>query len=168
APCTTTGQCTDVNTMPAGALQTGYGSNSQPTSATLVVTPAPVVPPPTLLKNFSPSYIAKGKTSTLTITLRNPSSKASTLTAPLIDSFPNGMTVSGAKSTTCHGVVTATKGSSSVILSGGTIPAYGSCTVTVVVTAPSVGTFINSLLAGALHTSQGTNTQAASAALIVQ
>ena len=168
APCTTTGQCTYINTMPAGALQTGYGSNSQPTSATLVVTPAPAVPPPTLLKNFVPGYIVKGKTSTLTITLRNPASKASSITSPLTDLFPSGMTVSGTASTTCKGTVTAQKGSSSVTLSGGSIPAYGSCTVTVAVTVPTVGTFINSLPAGALHTSQGASTQAVSATLIVQ
>lgn len=168
APCTTTGPCTYINTMAAGALQTGDGSNSQPTSTTLVVTPAPVVPPPTLLKNFVPDYIVKGKTSVLTITLRNPAGVKSSLTAPLTDSFPSGMTVSGTASTTCKGTVTASKGSSNVTLSGGSIPAYGSCTLTVTVTAPSVGTLINSLPVGALHTSQGISTQGASATLIVQ
>ncbi len=167
APCTTSGQCTYINTLAAGALQTGFGTNSQPTSATLIVTPAPVVPPPTLLKTFSPSYIAKGKTSTLTITLRNPAGKASSLTASLTDSFPSGMTVSGSASNTCKGTVTASRGSSSVTLSGGSIPAYGSCTVTVAVTVPRMGTFINLLPAGALHTNQGNSTQGVSATLNV-
>src|SRR3989344_9320298 len=56
---------------------------------------------------------------------------------------------------------------SSVILTCAAIPANGSCTITVNVTAPSAGTYINSLAAGALQTCNGSNVNEATATLTV-
>jgi uncharacterized repeat protein (TIGR01451 family) len=152
---------TFINTLGSGALQTNQGSNTGSGSATLTVTSSG---PPTLAKSFYPGTITTGGTSTLTITLHNPNDAAATLTAPLTDFFPSGMTVSGSASTTCGG--TATVGQSGVTLTGGSIPANGSCTVTVQVTVDAPGNFINKLTVGALETSNGSNTTAASATLI--
>src|SRR6185312_16026073 len=96
-------------------------------------TPAPVVAP-TLTKAFSPTTINMGATSLLTLTLHNSGGTIDRLTAPLVDQFPLDIIVSGNASNSCGGVVTAIKGSSKVILTGGSIPAHGSCTVSVVVT----------------------------------
>ena len=158
-------QCTFINTLSIGALQTSNGSNAGSTSATLIVNAAAGTPE--LLKNFVPGYVVAGTPSTLTITLYNTSRQASSLTAPLTDHFPNGMKVSGNATTTCGGGLIASKGGSSVTLTGGSIRAYGSCTVRVSVIAPSAGTFINTLPVGALQTRNGGNVQPASATLHV-
>jgi hypothetical protein len=162
------------NSLAAGALQTSNGNSTAPAIATLAVTPVPTVPP-TLSKSFNPTSIVDGGSSILTITLDNPNAKAATLTAPLVDTLPSGMEVSGTPSTTCGGTVTAASGGSTVTLTGGSIPANGSCKVTVSVTTSNQkqecgeheqkGVFVNKLPAGALQTSNGDNTAPASATL---
>jgi len=64
-------------------------------------------------------------------------------------------------------LITANTGGSTVTLTGGSIPANGSCTVTAKVTAPAAGSFINTLPAGALQTSNGNNAAPAAATLTV-
>jgi uncharacterized repeat protein (TIGR01451 family) len=123
--------------------------------------------PPTLSKAFSPATINAGGTSTLTITLNNPNTKAAGLSAPLTDTLPSGVVVSGAASSTCGGTVTAIAGSSAVTLTGGAIPVNGSCVLVVDVVAASGGSYINSLASGALVTSNGTNAAPAVATLSV-
>lgn len=153
------------NTLPAGALQTTNGSNSSPAVATLTVIVKEV--PPTVKKSFGPTSIKEGKVTLLTITLSNPNSHAATLTAPLKDSFPAGVQIVGDAHTTCQGTVTAPTGGSTLTLNGGTISAHGSCTVTVKVTAPHKGTYVNKLYKGALRTNFGSNDYEATASLTV-
>jgi uncharacterized repeat protein (TIGR01451 family) len=153
-----------VNTLAGGALQTSNGSNATTAVATLTVATAV---PPSLSKSFGPATISAGGTSTLTITLSNANSISDSLSSPLVDAFPSGVTVSAPGSTTCGGTVTGSKGSSTVTLTGGSIPAYGSCTVTATVTAPAAGSFINILPIGVLKTSNGSNTAQATASLTV-
>ena len=86
----------------------------------------------------------------------------------MIAATPNvGKTCLGRQLTANAGMLdTATVG----LVPGGTtsaIPANGSCTVTVNVTAPVAGSFINSLPAGALQTSLGNNAAPAIATLTV-
>ena len=174
------------NSLLAGALQTNGGANGAPSVATLTVNSTSVVTP-TLGKAFSPATIAPGGTSTLTITLNNANTTAATLTGPLTDTLPSGVVVSGSASTTCAGGTASTgapavasqahglprpqwlggNGGSSVTLTGGTIPANGSCVLTVDVIAANGGSYINSLAAGALATSNGTNAAPAIATLTV-
>jgi hypothetical protein len=156
----------DINTLAAGALQTTNGANVTPAVATLTVT-APVPGPPTVNKSFSPGTISAGGASLLTITLSNPDTTVASLTAPLTDNLPSGLLVSGNGNTTCGGTVTAVAGSSSVSLSGGTIPANGSCTLTADVTAAITGSYFNSLPIGALQTGNGSNAQPVVATLTV-
>ncbi len=127
--------------------------------------------PPTLSKAFAPTSVQVGTASTLTVTLSNSGPGVSTLSGALTDSFPSGLVVAAtpAAGTTCpSGVVTATAGSGSVSLgSGAQIPAMGSCTVTVDVTAATAADYANSIAAGALLTDTGTNAGSADATLTV-
>jgi hypothetical protein len=159
-----------INTLPAGALQTSNGNNPAPAIATLTV--VALVPPPTLGKAFSPATINAGGVSTLTITLSNPNATVATLTAPLVDTLPSGVVIAPTPnvSTTCggSGAPVAVAGGSTVTLPAGrTIPANGSCTLTVDVTAATAGSYINTLPAGALQTSNGNNLAPAIATLTV-
>jgi hypothetical protein len=158
-----------INSVASGALKTSNGNNVSPAVATLTVTPVstPVMVPPTLGKSFSPAAISVGGVSTLVLTLSNSNSVVDTITAPLTDHLPAGMTVDGADSTTCGGAVDALKGSTTVTLTGGTIPANGSCTVTVSVSPDCGCLYYNSVSAGALKTDNGSNAAAAVATLTV-
>lgn len=170
-----------LNQIAANALQTTNGNNALPAQATLTITPLIVVPPavapPTTAKAFIPPSIAAGGVSQLVITLSNPNTTLATLTAAFTDTLPGGTVVAptpGA-STTCTGAgnVVAVAGSSTVTLPiTRTIPAGvgttpGSCTVTVNVTAPGCGNFVNTIAAGSLQTSNGNNAGAAVATLAV-
>ena len=175
-----------INSLAAGALVTNNGTSAAPAVATLTVN-SPSVVTPTLGKAFNPATIAPGGTSTLTITLNNANTTAATLTGPLTDTLPSGVVVSGSASTTCAGGTVSTgapavasqahglprpqwlggNGGSSVTLTGGTIPANGSCVLTVDVIAANGGSYMNSLAAGALATSNGTNAAPAIATLTV-
>jgi hypothetical protein len=158
-----------INSVASGALKTSNGNNVSPAVATLTVTPVstPGMVPPTLGKSFSPATISVGGVSTLVLTLSNSNSVVDTLTAPLTDHLPAGMTVDGAASTTCGGAVDALKGSTTVTLTGGTIPAKGSCTVSVSVSTDCGCVYFNSVSAGALKTDNGSNAAAAVATLTV-
>src|SRR5204863_8460331 len=104
-----------------------------------------------------------------TITPTNPNASAIT-GAAFTDNYPAGLvnTASASGATTCGGAVTAANNGTSVALSGGTIPASGSCTVTVNTTSATPGTYNNSIAAGALTTTNaGASTAAANASLVV-
>lgn len=152
-----------ANTIAAGDLTTtNGGSNAAGTSANLLVPNRP-----TVTKSFSPSGIRTYDTSTLTITLSNNNAAAAT-GAAFTDNLPFGVTVTGAPSTDCaSGIATAT--STSVSLVGGIIPggSPGTCTVTVNVTSDTAGSYTNTLAAGSVSASTGTNAAPASAVLNV-
>jgi hypothetical protein len=160
---------TYINSVPSGALKTSNGNNVSPAVATLTVTPVstPGMVAPTLGKSFSPATISVGNVSTLVLTLSNSNSVIDTMTAPLTDHLPAGMTVDGDESTTCGGTVDALKGSTAVTLTGGAIPAKGSCTVSVSVSPDCGCVYYNSVSAGALQTDKGRNAAAAVATLTV-
>lgn len=140
-------------------------------TCTPYVAPGAAVPP-TLGKGFSPVSISAGGISLLTITLSNSHTTVATLTSLFTDTLPTGVVIAPTPnvSTTCGGAgaVSATAGGSTVTLAAGrTIPVAGTCTVTVNVTAPAAGSYINTLAAGALQTSNGSNALAARATLTV-
>jgi len=162
---------TYVNTIPADALVTSIGNNSEPAVATLTVVPFGLVGP-TISKAFSPSTIEADAISTLTITLGNPDLTDATLTEDLIDTLPAGVVIAPAPNlaTTClgTGAPQAAPGGSTVTLPAGRIiPANGSCTLSVDVTAAAAGTYVNTLPVGALVTSNGSNMAPAIATLTV-
>jgi uncharacterized repeat protein (TIGR01451 family) len=99
----------------------------------LVTSGALFAQPPTIAKSFNPSGVAIGQTSILTFTITNPSGSAITAVA-FTDTFPANLFVQTPNNLTgsCGaGTITATPASSAVSLSGGTIPAGGSCTFSV-------------------------------------
>jgi uncharacterized repeat protein (TIGR01451 family) len=120
-------------------------------------------------KAFSPATIMSGGTSTLTVTLSNTNAVAMA-GATFTDSYPAGVVNAAlpAAATTCGGTVTAAAGGGSVALSGGTIPAAGSCSVTVTVRGAVVGTYTNTIAARAVTTVLAYNDTAASATLAVK
>lgn len=119
---------------------------------------------PGISKAFSPALITNGQTATLTVTLTNPSGSAMTSAAFTDTYLPGTITNAGSPSTTCGGSATGTIGGAFVGLSGGTIPANGSCTVSVPVSA--VSSVVNTIPAGALTVSGGSsNVNPASATL---
>jgi|GEM_PF-6435384 len=120
---------------------------------------------PSVSKSFSPATIDSGGTSTLTITLTNPNGYNLT-SAAFTDTLPAGVvTTAAAPGGSCSGIIS--KAAGSVSLSGGTIPANGSCTVTVAVTSSSVGAHVNTIPVGGLTTSGGSNSTAANDTLTV-
>ena len=136
------------------------GNNSVPTPITL----PPVIP--TIAKVFAPAAVNPGVASTLTITLTNPSGAALTAAA-VTDNLPSGLTtVAATAATTCAGG-TASQTTTSISLSGGTIPAAGNCTLSVQVTGVSGGAYLNTIPAGALTTTGGANTAPATSTLTV-
>ena len=121
----------------------------------------------TVNKTFSPSSMTVGGTSTVTITLGNTGTSAATAAA-FTDTLPSGLTVAAPSNvaTTCGG--TATAGGGTIALSGGTIAASGgTCTVTASVTSSTLGSYTNTIPAGGVTSSQGSNGSAASATLAV-
>ena len=125
-------------------------------------------PSPTISKAFSAAAVPPDVNSTLTITLSNSYANPQR-NAAFTDTYPTNVVnapTPGA-STTCGGTVTAAAGGGSVALAGGTIPANGSCTVTVSVRSATVGNYDNSIPAGGLTTTFGFNDVAAIARLVV-
>ena len=100
---------------------------------------------PTATMSFAPAGIQPNGVSTLTITIANSNASAltgvaftDTLPANLVVATPNGL------ANTCGGTATATGGTGSVSLTGGTVAANSSCSVGVNVTAAFTGTYLNS------------------------
>ena len=152
-----------ANSIPVGAVtSTNAGANNAAANATLTVVARPVV-----AKSYSPAEIGSGGTSTLTITLSNPNPATAITGVAFTDAQPGAVTtVAATAATTCGG--TASQAAGSVSLAGGTIPAGGSCTVTVQVTSATVGAHANTIAAGDVTSANaGTNTAAANATLDV-
>jgi LPXTG-site transpeptidase (sortase) family protein len=143
------------NIIPANSLSTDQGiTNPTPGRSQLTVQEIG------LTKRFSPSSFATGQTTTLIITLQNPTSTPYT-GASVTDTLPAPLVVAGTATTTCGGTISTT--TNSVSLSGGTIPAgtptaLGTCEIQVPVTVPPgtpSGTFRNTIVTGGLTTNQG-------------
>ncbi len=168
------GSCTVTVNLRAPAVAGEYVNTTNPVttanagSGTIGASATLSVGQPGISKAFGTSPILVGGTSLMTITLTNPTGVAMT-TAAFTDTYPVGMTntaAAGGVTTCAGGVVTAANNGPSVSLSGGTIPANGSCTVRANVT--STDTVTNTIPAGALTVSGGaSNANPASALLQV-
>ncbi len=159
-----TGSANWTNTLPAGNITANGGvSNQTAVTGTLTYSPPNSM---TVAKATNPSTLTfPGQVSQLTITVNNGSVAVSNLS--LTDYFTadgtagaaaNGMVVAPTPtaSTTCpSGVVTAVPGAASVSLSGASLAANASCTLTVNVTSTAVGGITNFIPANAIVTNQG-------------
>ncbi|MCL4268245.1 MAG: sortase [Anaerolineales bacterium] len=168
---------TVTNTIPAGAMTTDQGnSNHLPATANLTIEGLEVV------KAFSPPTFAAGTTSTLTITVRNPSPNPFT-GASLSDTLPtspnSNLRFTGTPTTTCttgsdgaavalSGLPTRTVTLTSGTIPGGSIASPGTCTIIATVTTdaddPAAGPYTNTIPANNIVTAEGgTNSAPASA-----
>lgn len=134
---------------------------AQTASVTFVPMPAP-----TAIKSFSPATIVINGTSTMTVTLNN-SNPAPITGLGFTDAYPSGLvnTATPALSSTCGGIATGVAGGNSLELSGGTIPASGSCTININVTSNTAGSYSNST--GIIFSSNANNGTPSIAALTV-
>ncbi|MFT6385869.1 MAG: putative repeat protein (TIGR01451 family) [Rickettsiales bacterium] len=142
-------------------------TNGNSTSASIIV-----ANPPTVSKEFSPAVIAAGGTSTLTIFLGNDNASAITLSSVFTDSLPtipHNMVVANPPNVikTCAGTVNPSPGDNSIIYPNGAIIQAGGCSISVKVTAPTAGTYVNIIAANDLQTDAGNNQQASRATLDV-
>ncbi len=169
-----------INSVPAGEVTSSQGPNSQAAEATLNVTGlAPIVGQKAFSTAFVHGYLPQNSTpiptggkSSVTITLNNPNGIALTnvtftdylpsTTHPTSPVAAGGIVVSPIPngSTTCGGTFVPVAGAKSVTLTGGTIPALGSCNVKfdVVAESPTVnaqGNVTNAIPAGGVTTYEG-------------
>jgi hypothetical protein len=168
ATVTSSTAATYNNTIAVGALATDQGNSAAAANASLTVNPPFTAPG--LSASFAPNTsVAAGSPSTLKLTLTNSNGTAATLTADLVDTLPAGVVVAGTPnaSTTCGGAVTNDTGSVTLAAAGSSIPANGSCTVSIDVQSATAGAYTNTVPAGALVTSVGTSATAASDNLVV-
>ena len=161
-----------TNTVPAGALTTTVAgvtlTSVVGTTATYQVVPTNVG----VIKSFTLSTIGVGQTTTLRITFSNPTSVTATLSSAFVDTYPTGLVnaATPSPSTTCAGTgtPTAVAGTNTVNLPATrAIPPNASCSVSVVVTASTRGSYTNTVPIGGLSTTVGGNLGASSAVLLV-
>ncbi len=161
---TATGAGNWVNTIPVGGISADGGViNTTPVSGTLGFNAPTNL---TVAKSSNPSTLTfPGQVSVLTITLTNGNQAVTNLAVTDwftsdggAGSAANGMVIAStpAAATSCpSGLVSATPGATSVTLSGASLSANASCTVSVNVTSTAVGGITNYIPSGAISTDQG-------------
>ncbi len=142
-----------VNVIPAGSVTTNEGAtNPESTDSTLTNLPGASIG-----KVFSPNPINLGDYSLLTITIQN-TGNVSLTGMGLVDNLPTGLSVQGSPApapvNNCGGTLTATAGSQTITLAGGSLNFGGSCTLVIPVTSISTGCFVNTIPAGSLTSDQ--------------
>lgn len=137
---------------------TNFGTLTEATSS-----PVCKLNAPTVTKSFNPTSVAGGTgTSTLTVTVTNPN--ASTISGlAFTDTYPTGITnaPTPALANTCGGTDTA--GTGVLSLTGGTLTAGNSCSVSVNVRATAGAPYVNNT--GAITSTNANSGTAASAIL---
>src|SRR6266511_4369182 len=157
-----------TNSIPANTLQTQQGLTNVTEALTRLN-----VQEIGVSKRFSPGTLPAGGTTTLTITLQNPTSSPYTGVS-FTDPLPAPLTVVNVTGNSCGGTVSTT--TNTINLTGGTIPPGnptnpGTCSISVEVGVPSgtsSGTLRNTIPAGGLTTDQGIgNLRSANANVVV-
>ncbi len=103
-----------------------------------------VVAPPSITKTFSPDKFIPGGTTTVSFTITNPNTTVSLLGVAFTDSLPAGLLVTSPAVLTTNCIGTETANAGIISLSGASIAASGSCTLSTSVTAPE-GIYNNSV-----------------------
>jgi uncharacterized repeat protein (TIGR01451 family) len=140
-----------LNTIAAGALATNGGTNADPATATLVVGN-----PPAVTKTFSPDKIKTGATTAMTIAITNNNPTDPFNNVSFTDTLPAGLTVPDAAATTQCGTGTLTVASNVITLTGGTINANTTCTLTFTATGATPGVKTNSVTVNTANFGSGT------------
>jgi hypothetical protein len=103
--------------------------------------------PPAVITAFTPTSIAPGGTSTLTMNLYNAQANPEPQSdVEISEQLPPNLAVATPSnlSTSCEGSVTALPGSGTVRLTGGSMPVSSSCAISVDVTGTTTGTYLAS------------------------
>ncbi|MET4577066.1 IPTL-CTERM sorting domain-containing protein [Ottowia thiooxydans] len=138
-------------------------------SASLLIR-APVNPLVTS-KSFTPAVIPSGGASTLQITINNNTSPAAMANnVAFTDNLPSGVTATGIPAFSGCGAPTSatTSGATTVVMTGGTIAAGATCTITVPVTAIGSGPLLNTIPVGGVTATGYSNTVDANGTLNVR
>jgi uncharacterized repeat protein (TIGR01451 family) len=121
--------------------------------------------PPTVTEAFGNTAIPQGGSTSLTFTITNPTSSETTVTGVgFSDTLPAGLQVAtpnGLTGSCGGGTITATAGTSSISLSGGSLAAGDSCTFSVNVTGQTAGTKTNNVTVTTTNEGNSTLVQAA-------
>jgi LPXTG-site transpeptidase (sortase) family protein len=127
---------TETGPNTTGGANVGYGQ------ANLTV-----IDPPVIAKSFTANPIFTNGTTTLSFTITNPNTSTALTGVNFSDSLPSGLVVDtpNGLSNTCGGTATAIAGSSTVSLSGVSLAASSSCTVSVSVKGTTAGLKTNSV-----------------------
>jgi uncharacterized repeat protein (TIGR01451 family) len=140
---TTAGPHTNIS----GFLSTTEGGTNTAAVATDSLT---AVLPPVISKQFAPDPILQSGVSTLTFTITNPNQDDAIGGVAFTDTFPTSpanMVVAATPNASASGcgapVFSPSAGAGSIAFSGGTIAAGATCIVEVDVTAPTIGTYVN-------------------------
>jgi hypothetical protein len=153
-------------TVAAGDLTTGLGPNTAGSGASLKAT----ISAPAVSKVFAlgpDAWLA----SHVVVTLSNPNSFALSLTSAFSDNFPANVIGIGLPTSSCGGTVAWIGTAQGVRLSGASLPASsggtpGTCTIDALVKMQPVGTYANTVPAGALQTFLGSNAAPATAVVM--
>jgi uncharacterized repeat protein (TIGR01451 family) len=151
-----------VSNTTGAVSSTNGGTGATSNTATLIV-----ASPATVTKTFAPTKIPLNGTTLLTINITNPNSNVSLTGLSFTDSLPAGLIVASTPnlSNTCGGTATATAGSGTVSLSGGTVASSASCAVSVNVQGTTAGDKFNSVTVSS--TEGGTSTAATATVTVV-
>jgi uncharacterized repeat protein (TIGR01451 family) len=152
---TAAGEQDNVSGNVTGSFDPGTGGPLVTLTGNTASANITVLEPPTIRKAFANPQVMTGSTTTLTFTLTNPNSSAALSGVQFSDTFPAGLVVASPLSVTdnCGGTFTASAGASSVGLTGGSIPASSSCTISVAVEPTTSGTKSN--ITGAVSSANG-------------
>ncbi|HWB84292.1 MAG TPA: Ig-like domain repeat protein [Bryobacteraceae bacterium] len=125
-----------------------------------------VYSPPGFSQSFGAGSIPLNGSTTLSFTITNRNSGTGLTGVAFTDSLPAGLIVSspsnGLTGSCGSGTISAVAGSGTISLSGGTIPASGSCTFSVNVTATAIATMTNTTSAIASNEAGDGSTSSAS------
>ena len=133
---TVTGAAAGQFTNTTGSVTSTNGGTGNTATANLTV-----ATPPTITKAFGASSILVGANTSLTFTLNNPNTSLGLTGIAFSDTLPAGLAVATPNGLTsnCGGTTTAAAGSGSISLTGGTLAATASCTISLNVTGIAAG-----------------------------
>ena len=133
---TVTGAAAGSYTNTTGNVTSTNGGTGNTASANLTV-----ATPPTITKAFGAASILVGANTSLTFTLNNPNTSLALTGIAFSDTLPAGLQVAtpNGLTTTCSGTVTAAAGSGSISLTGGSLAANASCTISLNVKGIAAG-----------------------------
>ncbi|MFO1496590.1 MAG: hypothetical protein U1F26_18260, partial [Lysobacterales bacterium] len=147
-----------TNTIAINGMVTDLGNNPTAVTANLTVNRTA-----TLAKTYTPSTVAPGGTSTLTLTVTRASGAPAFTSISLTDPLPAGHLIAALPNVfnSCGGTLTATPGTGTISLTGGSLGSGAgatSCIVRVDVVAPnSAGSAVNTIVTANFSVSDGTN-----------